>query len=284
MQQAGEAAVGEDFASGLAAGAVVGFVVGVANAENLIAATRAGLTVAAMHSHSFAKGSDLFREGGGGFSAETIEPELQGLAGRGEETLPLVGGQMAGKRGGGELGGVEDFVGVGIADAAEQVLIGESALEGAVLGGQRRAEGFEIGGEWVEAARVERAQACFSANHMERGATLGAGFGEDEGAVGKIEGGEVAAAGEFGMGWFPVQAAGDHEVKNQPEIVVETNGDALADPAERADGVAFGGREGLVGGAEEKGAVEADVLERLIEDAGLERGEVGGDVGEFGHW
>jgi len=237
-----------------------------------------------MHGHSFAKGSDLLWEGGGGFGAEAVEPELQGLAGGGEEALPLAVGELAGKRDGRELGGVQDFIGVGVADAAEQVLIGERALEGAVFGGEGGAEGIEIGGEGIKAAGIEGAQTFFSANHVERGATLGAGFGEDEGAVGKIEGGEIAAGGEFGMRRFPVQATGDHEVQDKPEIVVETDGDALGDAAERADGVAFGGREGLVGGAEEKGAVETDVFERLIEDAGLKGSEVGGDVGKFGHW
>jgi hypothetical protein len=41
------------------------------------------------------------------------------------------------------------------------------------------------------------------AEEVEGGAALGAGFGEDERAVGKVEGGEVVAASEFGTEGAP---------------------------------------------------------------------------------
>ena len=53
---------------------------------------------------------------------------------------------------------------------------------------------------------------------------------------------------------------------------VDADGDALADAAEGADGFAFDGGERRVDGAEQEDAGEADALERLAEDAGLERG------------
>ena len=80
-----------------------------------------------------------------------------------------------------------------------------------------------------------------------------------------------------------MEAAGDHEMEDEPEIVVEAESDALADATEFADGVAFGGGNGRVGGAEEEWATDADVLETLADDAGFQCGEVSGDVGEFGH-
>ncbi len=54
----------------------------------------------------------------------------------------------------------------------------------------------------------------FSLDEVEGGAALGSGFGEDEGAVGEVEGGKVVATTEFGSGGAPVQAAGDHEMEN----------------------------------------------------------------------
>ncbi len=72
-------------------------------------------------------------------------------------------------------------------------------------------------------------------------------------------------------------------MKNEPEVAFHADGDAFADAAEFADGVAFGFGERRLGGAEQKRAREADALERLAEDARLQGGEVGGDVGEFRH-
>ena len=81
----------------------------------------------------------------------------------------------------------------------------------------------------------------------------------------------------------PVQAAGNHQMKDQPEIVVEADGDAFADATKFADGEAVDGGDGGLRGAEKKQAGDADALERLVEDARFEGGEIGGDVGEFGH-
>ena len=118
---------------------------------------------------------------------------------------------------------------------------------------------------------------------MEGGTAFGAGFGEDEGAVGEVEGGEVVAAAEFRAEGAPVETAGDHEVQDEPEAVVELDGDALADAVEGADGVAFDGFDAGLDGAEQEWAGDADVGERLAYDAWLEGGEIGGDVGEFWH-
>ncbi len=118
---------------------------------------------------------------------------------------------------------------------------------------------------------------------MEGGTAFGAGFGEDEGAVGEVEGGEIVAASEFRSERTPVEAAGDHEVQDEPEAVVEFDGDAFADAMERADGVAFDVFDSRLDCTEKEWAGYADLREGLAYDAWLEGGEVGGDVGEFWH-
>jgi len=85
-EQAREASVGEHLACGLAAGAVVGFVVGVADALDLLTAARAGVAVAAVRGHVFAECGDFFGEGVG---FEAVDPELEGFARGGEEARPL---------------------------------------------------------------------------------------------------------------------------------------------------------------------------------------------------
>jgi hypothetical protein len=56
-----------------------------------------------------------------------------------------------------------------------------------------------------------------------------------------------------------VETAGDHEVQDEPVAVVKFDGDALADAAEGADGVAFEFFEGRLDGAQEEGAGYADL-------------------------
>src|SRR6185503_11504730 len=62
LQQPRQRAVGEDPSAGLAARAVVGFILRVDDALNRRAADRAGLAVAPVHRHLLAEGGHLFRE------------------------------------------------------------------------------------------------------------------------------------------------------------------------------------------------------------------------------
>jgi hypothetical protein len=66
-------------------------------------------------------------------------------------------------------------------------------------------------------------------------------------------------------------------------VGIKNEDDALAEAAECADLFAFDRGYGRDGGAQQKWAGDAEVLERLADDAWRERGEVGEDVGELGH-
>jgi hypothetical protein len=57
---------------------------------------------------------------------------------------------------------VQDFVGIRVADAAEEVGIGESALERVVFAGEHRAECVEIAGEDIDASGVKGMQAVLT--------------------------------------------------------------------------------------------------------------------------
>ncbi len=139
----------------MAVRAVVGLVVGVADALNFVAATGAGLAIASVNGHVWAEGSNLFREICGGFGAKFVDPESEGVAGGIEECLPFGGLQFVGERDGRKFGGVEDFVGVGVADAAEDARVGERAFERAIFGSECGVEGIEIGGENFQAIGID---------------------------------------------------------------------------------------------------------------------------------
>ena len=174
---------------------------------------------------------------------------------------------------------MKNFVGVGVADAAEVARVGESALDGVIFGGERGAECGEVGGEDVDAAGVECGKIFGAFDDVERGAMLRAGFGEDERAIGEIERGKHVFAGELRAGSAPVEAAGDHQVKDEPQVGVEADSDTFADAAQFAHSAAFGVGERWDCGAEEEWRAEAHVFEMLADDARLQRDEICRDVG-----
>ena len=73
-QQTRKAAVGEDFATGLASGAIVGFVVGISDSLNRAAAARTGLAEAAVNRHLRTERSHALREFRLCFSNKSISP------------------------------------------------------------------------------------------------------------------------------------------------------------------------------------------------------------------
>ena len=161
-EQAREGTVGEEFASGLAGGAVVGFVARVANALDFGAAARARLFVAAVDGHAFAESGDFFGEFSCGVGAEAIGPMCEAGADGFVEAFRFGRREFLRESERREFGFPENFVGVGIADAAEDARVGERTLECVIGGDERRGKAIEIGVEDFEAARIERAEAIFA--------------------------------------------------------------------------------------------------------------------------
>jgi hypothetical protein len=178
---------------------------------------------------------------------------------------------------------VQDLVGIGVADAAEQARVGERALQRVVLQGERAAERLEVDLEYLEAARIMRRERVFALHEVQRCPLLGAEFGQREAAVGEVEGSERMPAGELRARLSPVQAAVDHEVQDEPEVLVQAERDALAEAAQAADVPAQGGGERRVHGAQQERAGQAHALERPILDTSLQRLDVQRDVGQLRH-
>src|SRR4051794_10508393 len=104
---------------------------------------------------------------------------------------------------------------------------------------------------------------------MQRCPVLRAGFGQSERTFGKIESGEIAAAGERCARRPPVQAACDHQVKHEPEIALHSDSNAFADAAQFAHDAAPCIRDGWLRRSEEKWACQANARKRLAHDARL---------------
>jgi len=272
----------------LAGGTVVGFVAGVADALDFSTAARAGLFEAAVDGHAFAKGGDFFGEFAGGFGAEAVGPAGEAGADGFVEALDFGDGEFLSERERRKLGFPENFVGIGIADAAEEARVGEGALECMVGGEKSGCELLGSSAEDFEAAGVERAQTSFARDDVQRGALLGTRFGPEQGTVGEIEGSETTRRRNFGTAGLsaervPVQSSGNHQMKNEPEVAFEADADAFAEAAQLQDLFTGGFGEGRVCGAQEKRTDNANGFECLPEDARFESLDVNGDVREFGH-
>src|SRR5262249_4570188 len=97
VQDARQRAIGEASAFGLADGAVVGLVVGVADALHRLAAHRTRLAVAAVHREARSERGDVARprEAAGELRAQPVEPRGQRRAGRTVEAADLLVVELA---------------------------------------------------------------------------------------------------------------------------------------------------------------------------------------------
>src|SRR5260370_37465363 len=220
-EKAGESAVGEELSAGLAGGAIVGFVGGVTNALDFGVATRTRLFVAAVNGHAFAKGGDIFGEILARLRAEAVEPANERGTGGCEEALDLRHGELVGQREGRKPGFEQNFIRIGIADAAEQARVGEGALQSVVRGEKNRGKARRIGAEHFDATGIESAKAVFSGDDVERSALLRAGFRPEKSSGGKIKCGKAARRRDFGAARTPVDPAGGHQGQNEAEAVFE---------------------------------------------------------------
>ena len=96
---------------------------------------------------------------------------------------------------------------------------------------------------------------------------LRARLGEEEAAVREVEGRQRVLGRELDAGGLPVEPPGDHQVQHQPQLVVQPQGDPLADAADLPDGLAARRIERRIEGPDEERAVDPDPLETLADDA-----------------
>src|SRR6185503_14705554 len=127
---------------------------------------------AAMDRHLVAKRGDLFRKAAGDVLPQPIDPGDERRARRLVEAEALLVGQGARELQRREPRGVQDFVRVRVADTAEEMRVGQRALERVALARQRLVKLLRRRLERLDAARVERAKRVLAANQLHRGAFL----------------------------------------------------------------------------------------------------------------
>src|SRR4029079_9265775 len=108
------------------------------------------------------------------------------------------------------------------ANPAEQMRIGQRALDGVALARQGGVKVLERGVERLDAARIQRTQLLLAADDLQRGALLRARLAEKERAVRKLERGEdhLRSSTRLLPRLAPGQTAGDHQVDDEEQRFV----------------------------------------------------------------
>ena len=81
----------------------------------------------------------------------------------------------------------------GVADAGEEPRVGQRPFSRVILAGERLAKLFNRRIQQLQPAAVMRRELRRGSDHVERRTFLGAFFGEQNGAVAKVEGGKAAS-------------------------------------------------------------------------------------------
>jgi hypothetical protein len=76
-----------------------------------------------------------------------------------------------------------------------------------------------------------------------------------------------------------VEPAGEHQVGDHPQVIVQSDGKALAYPPELADFLPLYIGDGRFGGSQEKRAGDSNSLQSTADDSRLERAQVRVDIG-----
>ena len=140
-----------------------------------------------------------------------------------------------------------------------------------------RREQFQAAGV-VQASRPSRPRIRKS-----EGAMLGAGLGEQEAPPGEVERRQARAARELDSRRLPVESAGDHQMQDEPEIVIEPEDDSLPQSPRLADGLAVGLVQGRVERPQQERAADAHAVQALADDATVEGLDIDGDIRQLGH-
>ena len=182
-----------------------------------------------------------------------------------------------------QLRAVQDLVAVGVADAREQVGIGQRALDGVVADEQPRAELVEVGVERLEAAAIEFGQRGRAAQQVHRGPLLRRRLGQQQRAVREVERRQADLAGDRRALFFQ---------RKRPAIIrwIVRNRSSSSSKMRRLPSrrkpehaLALGGFQRRIGGAQHERARQPDVLQRLAHDVALQEVEIDREVRNLRH-
>lgn len=147
---------------------------------------------------------------------------------------------------------MENLVGIGVTNTAQEPWVSECPLERVVLPPEHIAETFQVGVQNFQTARFVGSQLPFPSNHMQGRSPFGARLGKNQGAGVKVKRSQPHPTREFRSGFFPMETACDHEVKHQKQILNQADDYAFAQPPYALHHFALDLDNGWIEGAKQK--------------------------------
>src|SRR5712692_1575391 len=154
-QQSRQSAIGKQLTPGLAVRTVVGFVGRVTDALDLFLAARTRFLVSPMHRHFRTKRRDFLGKLVAGQLPQAVGPLDEAVANRRIETRDLFGFQLLRQQKWRKSRFEKNFVGVSMADSAEQTRISQCSFQRVVRRRENGREARQIRFQHFNAARIE---------------------------------------------------------------------------------------------------------------------------------
>ena len=274
-------------AAGLAARAVVALVVGVDDPLHRSAAHRARLAEACRARPS--RGRNAVTFSGKASPASRAQPlgpfaRAPSRVGVEQPRESRASSSFARMRDRRQLRAMQDLVRVRVADAAEEMRIGQRALQRVVLAQRARARSAARSASSTSRPPMSNARQRRRAVHdVQRRAPLGARLGQRERAVGESKRASVMRPGGFASARQPAQAAGDHQVDDEEEVAVERHDDALAEATHVDDALPSASPIGGIAVRSTNGLTMPHAHAAARRDARVQRFAVDDDVGQLRH-
>src|SRR3984885_8595528 len=135
----------------------------------------------------------------------------------------------------------------------------------------------------LDAAGVLQTQLILPLDQMQRGTPLGARFRERQYAAGKFKACQRRALRNRRALCEPMQTAGNHQMKHQPQLCFQTDGNALADPPHPGHALCLCALNGWHRRAQQERRWDEYPFEALADDALLQRLHIDSHIRQFGH-
>ena len=120
-----------------------------------------------MHGHLWPERGDVLGKPVACSFAEQFDPVGQGFLGRPVQALDFRARQVMRHRHGRQTRAMQDFVRVGIADAAEQARVGQRAFEGVTATGKRLRKRLERAAQHFQPSRIMGDQRLCAPDQMQ---------------------------------------------------------------------------------------------------------------------
>jgi hypothetical protein len=223
----------------------------------------------------------------GGVRAQAGRPLFEHRFCRLVQALQLLGGQSAGDRKGRQPRTVQDLVGIGVADAAHCVRIGERFFQCAVLARERSSKRGRVAPQGLDATRTQSQHRTAPLHEVQRSAPLCARFGERERArIFELKLREHVFGWQlfgFGPEALPVQAARDHQMDHEKILAFQRDHHPLAQALDALNPSAPCAVDRRHGRAQQERALQRDLCECAGPHLGLQALGIDRDVRQLRH-